>query len=174
MSHICPTQPAYSRARIFLHWLSAAIILWATVTGFTASCFSKQSALRMAVDLINPQLTTLFVPFFLWRAALYCKHRPWAEWARASMQERLALLVHGLLYTAIATVLATGVLMMPMPWKLLGLLPMPVLGHGQQPLFLLHKGACTALAALVILHLSAVMWHLRQGHPVLRRMTAGA
>ncbi|WP_427977092.1 cytochrome b [Acidocella sp.] len=165
--------PGYSRARILLHWLSAAVISWATITGFAASLCPRQTLFRMAIDLVNPQLTTLFIPFFLWRTGLYLRARPWSRWAGAGPRERVAMLVHGLLYGAVLVVLASGVLMMPRPWALLGLLPMPVLGAGQAGLFLLHRGACMALAGLIALHLGAVVMHLGLGHPVLRRMSVG-
>ncbi len=75
----------------------------------------------------------------------------------------------------ITTVLASGLLMMPKPWKLLGLLTMPVFFHEKatlSTLFVLHENLCLSLLALVCLHLAAIAWHIHRGHPVLRRMTA--
>jgi superoxide oxidase len=63
--------------------------------------------------------------------------------------------------------------MMPKPWKLFGLLPMPVFLHGQPALtaaFVLHESLCLVLLALVGLHLAAVAWHVHRGYPILRRM----
>jgi superoxide oxidase len=143
------------------------------MTGFGASFFDRHSLFRMAIDAINPQVATLLIPFFLWRFSLYLKNRPWSGWQNVEHQERMALMVHAMLYATITAVLASGVVMMSKPWKLLGWLPIPVFLHGQPALtavFLLHESLCVVLLALVGLHLAAVAWHVRRGHPILRRM----
>lgn len=174
MSHFSLARPGYSTARIFLHWLTAAIVLWGLTTGFGVAFLSRENFIRSIIDTINPQAATLLIPFFLWRAGLYLTSRPWQGWQGATWRERLALAVHAMLYGLIATVLATGVLMMPKPWKLLGLLPMPILFPGpaiRPNLFALHESLCLALLALIALHLAAIAWHVRRGHPILDRMT---
>lgn len=154
------TAASYSPPRVFLHWLSALVILWASVTGFLASGCSEQSAFRQFFDAFNPQLTTLFIPFFMWRTLLYLRTAPWRGRAGDSMQKHLARLVHGLLYGLITIILLSGVLMMPHHWAVLGVLPMPALGFLNGPLFLLHKYCCVALVGLIALHLVAVIYNL--------------
>lgn len=163
-------QAYYSNTRIALHWLSAIVIIWACITGFWASFFPKQSAIRHFFDIVNPQLTAVFIPFFGWRVALYLSSRPWREWPRAMAQERLALIVHGLLYVTIMTVLLTGLLMMPSPWALLGVFPIFTLDIFHNQLFFIHKISCVGLVGLIGLHLTGVLYHLRQKRPILNKM----
>lgn len=164
----------YTKLRIFLHWLSALVILWASATGFWASFLSHHSPIRHFINFINPQITTAFMPFFGWRVVLYAESRPWAVWPSASPQERLALFVHGCLYTTIMVVLVTGLLMMPSPWKLFGILPIPVLGILQDQLFLVHRISCMVLVGLIAMHLTAVFYHLCNNTPILQKMSLRA
>lgn len=161
----------YTRTRILLHWLSAIIILWTSITGFLSSRFSPHSPLREFFDTINPQITTLFIPFFIWRAVLYLRALPWSGWSHLHFQERVAQFTHGVLYLLISFVLATGVVMMSKPWSLLGLFPMPIAGIESHFFFFLHKLLCISLAAVIALHLSAVMYHICKGHNILRNMS---
>lgn len=165
------SQP-YSRARILLHWLSAGVILWASVSGFIVVQLAQQNPLRQVIDILNPQIATLFIPFFLWRLALYLRAAPWAK-PTASLQARAATLVHMALYASITLVLASGLFMMPAPWHLLGLVPMPQLTHGEAALAAVHgwhHAACVGLAGLISVHLLAVALHQLNGTRVLRRM----
>jgi len=163
----------YPPFRIALHWLSAAVVLWATITGFLVASQPAGGAFRRSIDLINPQVTTLFIPFFAWRLALFLRSRPWRGWTQLALGKRAALIGHGLLYFAVTMVLLTGFLMMPAPWHLLGLLPMPspLQNTGWlAPMHAVHRLCCRVLALLVLGHLAAVAAHHGAGDPVLRRM----
>lgn len=165
----------YTGPRILLHWLSAAVIIWASVTGFLAA-HHPHDAFRRAIDLINPQLTTLFVPFFLCRTLLFLRSRPWLQAWRAGWPARAAQAGHALLYATIMAVLVSGLLMMPGPWRLLGLLPMPHLPAGNPvlpALAHLHRLCCAVLGTLVLGHVAAVAVHHVAGDPVLPRMRPG-
>jgi superoxide oxidase len=165
-------SPPYSRLRVLLHWLSAGVILWASITGFIVVQLPLENPLRQVIDLLNPQIATLFIPFFLWRLALYLRAAPWAKPA-ASLQARAATLVHMALYTSITLVLVSGLFMMPAPWRLLGLVPMPQLTHGASALATVHgwhHASCVTLAGLISVHLLAVALHQLNGAHVLRRM----
>lgn len=167
-----PEPSPYSRTRILLHWLSAGVILWASVTGFIVVQLPQESPVRQVIDILNPQITTLFIPFFLWRLALYLHAAPWAKPA-ASLQARAATLVHMALYGSITLVLASGLFMMPAPWHLLGLVPMPQLTHGAAALAAVHgwhHASCMMLSGLISVHLLAVAKHQLSGIAVLRRM----
>jgi cytochrome b561 len=162
----------YSGTRILLHWLSAAVIIWASVTGFLAA-HHPHDAFRRAIDLINPQIATLFMPVFLCRTALFLRSRPWQQARRSAWPARAALAGHAMLYAMIMAVLVSGLLMMPGPWRLLGLLPMPGLPAGNAALPALghlHRLCCAVLGMLVLGHVAAVALHHRAGDPVLRRM----
>ena len=160
----------YSSVRVFLHWLSALIIIWATVSGFGVALLPKCDAVRQWVEALNPQVSTLFIPFFAWRFWLHLK-APAASGKTA--QATLARMTHSALYLLIAGVLITGVLMMTQPVILLTLIPMPQLIHSTPALAELHSVhhlLCALLAVLVSLHLLAVIKHQLTGHSVLYRM----
>ena len=160
----------YPRARVLLHWVSAVIILWATFSGFGVALLPEGSPVRAWVENLNPQLTTLFIPLFLWRLWLYLKAEP--EEARSAKQ-KIARLAHAALYLLILGVLLTGVLMMSHPVVLFALLPLPQLVHSVGALAQLHSVhhvLCAALGALVAVHILAVIQHQLAGHSVLYRM----
>lgn len=165
---------AYSKPRIFLHWLSAVVILWATLSGFGVALLDPEHALRQRVELANPQITSLFIPFFAWRLWLAIRARPHPT--RRNLQERLASAVHVAIYATVSGVLVTGVLMMNHPVMLLGLLLLPQLIHSETALLQLHEVhhlLCVVLAGLLALHLAAVVMHQARGKSVLGRMAPG-
>lgn len=177
MRRTCSTNTSYPRPyppqRIALHWLSAAIILWALVSGFFAVSRATTDPLRSEIDLINPQLTTLFIPFFVWRGTLYLRTHPWREWSGGHFSKRITALGHAALYAAIMLVLVTGYIMMPRPWRLLGVLPMPWLPHGaaaHAEFNTIHGLLSLGLGVLVGGHILAVILHHLQGRPILWKM----
>jgi len=163
----------YSRRRVLLHWLSAVIILWALASGFYVAFNPVSASTEHWVGSLNVSLTTLFIPFFLWRAWLFvCELEP--RGAAHSLNKRLALAVHALIYLIIGVVLVTGVLMMKSPISVFGLVRFP------QPLAdpvlielanIVHTLSCVVLSMLVALHLCAVLWHEFSGRRVVRRMS---
>lgn len=162
---------AYSKPRILLHWLSAAVTLWATLSGFGVALLDLNDPFRQWVESFNPQLTSLFIPFFAWRLWLAIKSRP--QRAHRNAQERLASAAHKAIYVAVSGVLITGVLMMSHPVMLLALVPLPQLVHSKVALLELHElhhVLCAILAGLVALHLAAVVMHQVRGKSVLGRM----
>lgn len=90
----------YSRPRIFLHWLSAAIILWATFSGFGVVLLDTKDPFRQWVESFNPQITSLFIPFFAWRLWLAIKSPPARE--RSTAQQRVASAAHKAIYAAVS------------------------------------------------------------------------
>jgi len=162
----------YSKSRILLHWLSAAIILWATLSGFGVVLLEPNDPFRQWVEAFNPQITSLFIPFFAWRLWLAIKAHPLRP--SSTTQERLASAAHKAIYAAVSGVLITGVLMMSHPVTLLALVPLPQLIHSKIALLQLHElhhVLCAILAGLVALHLAAVVMHQVRGRSVLGRMT---
>ncbi|MBD1553883.1 cytochrome B [Pseudomonas sp. C2L11] len=156
----------YSRSRRALHWLSAVIILWASVSGFGVQAFPPGCAIRQWVESFNPQITSVFIPLFAWRLWLKCTQP-------GSANLNVAGAVHWALYGLVSAVLVTGVLMMATPVTMFGLFTLPSLVHDAVWLARLHHWhqlACMALAALVGLHLAAVVWHQMRGHTVMARM----
>ncbi|PVZ19837.1 MULTISPECIES: cytochrome b [unclassified Pseudomonas] len=159
--------PRYSPLRRALHWLSALMILWATLSGFGALALAADAPLRLWVEQFNPQVTSVFIPFFAWRCVLRWKA------AATDDSERVAHVVHLALYGVTGAVLITGVLMMSHPVRMFSLFTLPELIHDSAWLARLHQwhhAACMALAALVSLHVLAVAWHHLNGRRVLARM----
>lgn len=162
-----PAHAPYSLARKSLHWLSALIILWATFSGFGVGLLAPEQPVRVWVETLNPQLTSVFIPFFLMRLWLYLRDES------AQRHNKAAALVHGLLYLMIFGVLASGVLMMDHPVTLLWVMTFPQLIHSSPLLAQIHEVhhlLCAGLALLVALHLGAVAMHGLRGHSVLHRM----
>lgn len=160
----------YPRNRVLLHWLSAIIILWATFSGFGVALLPEGNPVRVWVENLNPQLSTLFIPLFLWRLWLYLRARPEAA---HNGRQKIAKAVHATLYLLIVGVLLTGVLMMSHPVVLLALMPLPQLIHSVgalAQLHSLHHALCAALGVLVAVHILAVFQHQLAGHSVLYRM----
>jgi cytochrome b561 len=155
---------------VLLHWISAVVIIWATFSGFGVALLPEHDAVRAWVENLNPQLTTVFIPFFLWRLWLYLKAGP--EEAQSTRQ-KIARLAHLALYLLIFGVLLTGVLMMSHPVTLFSLLPLPQLVYSVDALAELHTVhhiLCAALGVAVAGHVLAVLQHQLAGHSVLYRM----
>jgi len=167
-----PPRP-YTDARIFLHWISALVILWATLSGFGVTLLPVNHPVRQWVESLNPQLTSLFIPLFAWRLWLYLTTSSESAAGTRGLQKSIARLAHTLIYLSVSGVLLTGVMMMNHPVLLLGIMPLPQLLHSLPALAevqQLHHLLCTLLAALVALHLAAVLQHQLRGRSVLRRM----
>lgn len=172
MPHPTPDliEPRYSPARKHLHWLSALIILWATFSGFGVALLAPEHPVRVWVESVNPQLTSLFIPFFLVRLWLYLRD---GHEGRQPAHNKPAQMVHGLLYLVIFGVLTTGVLMMTHPVTMLWIMTFPQLIHTTSVLaniHELHHVLCAVLALLVALHVGAVALHAMRGQSVLHRM----
>ncbi|RON10750.1 hypothetical protein BK659_04355 [Pseudomonas brassicacearum] len=164
---------SYTRAQKFLHWLSAVIIIWALVSGFYVALFEVALPVKEWVAFINVSMTTAFLPFFVVR--LYLSFRRSRSSARqcSTLAENVASFVHWLIYLVVSLVLVTGVLMMDRVINVFDLLfiPQPLQDPDWIQLFIkIHVWACVVLAALVALHMSAVIKHEVSGRRVLVNM----
>lgn len=160
----------YSKLQIFLHWFSAAVILWAMTSGFYVAFSDASPSLKSAIGFFNVSITTVLIPFFGLRLYLALANPPprptcCAEWA--------ALIAHKAIYATTVIVLATGVLMMDRDIDVFHLATLP---HPLSDAAVIaamnkaHRYACMVLAALLILHVAAVIKHHALGNPVLRKM----
>ena len=167
------SKPQYSRVHKFLHWLSAAVIIWALTSGFYVSLFNVSATLKEWVSFINISLTTVYLPFFI--ARLYATQAYYRQMKglHRKFADYLASSIHMLIHFTTATVMLTGFLMMDQAINVFGLFQVP------HPLkdrvlitqfFTLHIWACGLLALLVLLHITAVIKHEMCGKPVLERM----
>lgn len=158
----------YSRTRVLLHWFSAAIILWATASGFYVAFADSPASVKQGIGFINVSLTTVLIPFFALRLCLAI-----AGSRRRDAGEPLARIAHRAIYATTTVVLATGVLMMERDINVFHLvvIPAPLSGPAATAAFnAAHKYACMVLAGLVALHVAAAAKHHLAGNPVLDRM----
>lgn len=166
------TTKTYSRSQKLLHWLSAVVILWALFTGFYVALAPVSPEMKGLAGWINVSLTTLLIPVFAWRCFLAWRHRiPHLQ--PQPLMTRLAGWVHVILYLMIGMVLLTGVLMMERPIAVFDwfTLPQPLKDPALTSFFhTVHIASCAVLAALVGLHIAAVVKHSVKGKSVLGRM----
>ena len=167
-------QTPYSASQIILHWISAVIIIWATLSGFWISVFDIEPAIKNWVSFFNISLTTLFIPVFAVR--IYLAYRqPTAVEAQAPLLSNvLATWAHRLLYGLTTVVLITGVMMMDRPINIFDqvLIPQPLTDPAWIELFFkVHVAACWVLALLIGLHIAAVIKHEISGNRVMKRMS---
>ena len=163
----------YNRTARFLHWISAAVIIWATLAGFFMATLEPQSATRGFLSWLNVSVTTLFTPVFVFRVA-YASHKRKPMFLQMpAWQQTVAGAVHRLLYILTGIVLASGLLMMQHKISGFGIamLPNPLNSAYWNAFFYdLHRYSCMALFLLVSLHVAAVIRHQRAGRNVLSRM----
>ncbi|WP_160105278.1 cytochrome b [Pseudomonas izuensis] len=164
----------YSGQRVWLHWLSAAVIIWTLASGFYVAMVEVPVRISQWVAFINVSLTTVFIPFFVWRLGIFVAHVRSMDLSILSVEKKLVFFVHTLIYFVVTVVLATGVLMMDRPIDVFGVVEIA------QPLsdpaliarfFTIHVWSCLFLSLLIAVHVGAVIVHELCGHRVLRRMS---
>lgn len=163
----------YSRQQIFLHWISAVVIIWATVSGFYVAIFAPPLTVREWVSFFNVSITTIFIPLFIWRVICALTKKKPAETKLSPRQVRMAYLGHIILYANISFVMVTGVLMMDRDINVFNLFSFPqpltdaeFIGFFRQ----IHIASCVTLALLVIGHILAVIKHTLAGKNIINRM----
>ncbi|WP_433738300.1 cytochrome b [Pseudomonas putida] len=164
----------YSGQRVWLHWISAAVIIWTLASGFYVAVAEVPARISQLVAFINVSLTTVFIPLFVWRLSIFVAHVRHMNLNALTLEKKLVFIVHSLIYLTVAIVLVTGVLMMNRPIDVFGVVEIV------QPLsdpaliaqfFTLHVWSCLFLSLLIVLHVGAVIVHELCGHRVLRRMS---
>ena len=160
----------YSRTQIFLHWLSAAVIVWTLISGFYVALFGTSTVLKEAVSFFNVSITAVFIPFFLIRVFLSFFS---GEQPERTLAQWTAFWVHKCIYLVTGVVLASGVMMMEQAINVFDVLfiPAPIESAGLVAVFKkTHDVSCVVLAVLVVLHIGAVIRHEVSGYRILRRM----
>ncbi|HDT4958853.1 TPA: cytochrome b/b6 domain-containing protein [Enterobacter kobei] len=163
----------YSKQQIFLHWLSAAIIIWATASGFYVALFQPQAAVKEWITFFNVSITTMFIPFFIWRVVCAMTLKKPVETELSVRQSIMAHWGHKVLYANISVVMITGVMMMDRDINFFHLFTLPQpLDHLELIAFFksIHIFSCVTLALLVTGHILAVMKHSLSGKKILKRM----
>ncbi|WP_153301462.1 cytochrome b [Endozoicomonas arenosclerae] len=163
----------YSSLARWLHWLSAGVILWASITGFYVALVSENPTMNQWIGFINVSLTTLFIPFFILRCfhTLLSKKPDTPNLSR--LNQKIAHGMHQLIYLATAAVLVSGVMMMEREISIFGLVEIPhLLAEGELTTLFAraHKYSCVVLASLISLHIVAVIKHEISGIRIIRKM----
>lgn len=165
----------YDLTSRLLHWLNAAVIIWASLSGLMISFGALTPSLEHVLSEFNVSLTTLLVPFFIWRVLnRLSKPKPTYAEPLSNMHHTLAHMMHLLLYTLTAVVLISGVLRMPMPFSVFQLITVPNLLSDPgllDNIDTVHTLSCRLLAVCVLLHIAAVIKHHTRGVNMLSRMT---
>ncbi|MDU4092556.1 MAG: cytochrome b/b6 domain-containing protein [Pantoea sp.] len=164
----------YKKSQVVLHWISAVVIIWGTLSGFYVALFDSVAQHKEWVSFLNVSLTTLFIPVFILRIVYALRYGKPQCSPLTARQERIAKKAHLLIYFNITIVMVTGVLMMERDINVFNIITFaqplqdPLLTH----LFnQAHKISCATLGVLIIGHILAVIKHHRKGHNVLNRMT---
>lgn len=164
----------YSRMQVFLHWLSAVIIIWGTISGFMVALFEPAFEHKAWVGFVNVSLTTLFIPFFVMRLWFAFRHGKPNDHLLSSREEKLSAIGHAFLYLNMTIVMLSGVLMMDRPINVFDWfsLPQPIENESITRVFnRVHIFSCATLGLLVIGHVLAVVKHQMKGKALLRRMS---
>jgi len=158
----------------YLHWISALVILWASMSGLYIAFFELDTSIKNRILNFNVSITTVFIPLFCWRIYHRLKHGvPAPHSAMSILETKLAHIGHTLLYVLVSLVLVSGVLMMDHDVTVFGVFTIPQLL--QQPSHIhffdtMHLYTCRLLAALVVCHLAALIKHEMMGRHILKRM----
>jgi len=163
----------YAWQQVILHWLSAAVIIWATISGFYVALFDVSPQLKDWMGFFNVSLTTVFIPFFILRVWYLFKLGKPKQDKPATLASRAADIAHMLLYINISLVLISGVLMMERDINVFNLfvLPQPIDNLALTQLFnRIHIVCCATLGGLVLLHILAVIKHELFGNRIMRKM----
>ncbi len=167
------TNDKYSHLARVLHWASAAVVLWATLTGVYAAVWAD-AELRDLIAFVNVSLTTLLIPVFALRVGHRLMSRKPAALAVSGIERRAAAIGHFALYALTAVVLASGVLMMERDIEVFGWVSFerPIADPAVNLAFgLVHRATTGLLSLMVLIHVAAVVRHHRRGIQVLARMT---
>lgn len=163
----------YPLMRRILHWLSAVIILWALVSGFTLALTDVPESVHQWIAAFNVATTLVFFPFFVLRLTLALVQKKPSTPGLTALQQRVAGWGHQAIYAAVLLVLVSGVLMMERPMPVYGLATLQPLLEPSSVTYafaIIHRISCAALALLVVGHIAAVVVHKRQGVTLLYKM----
>ncbi|NQZ87802.1 MAG: cytochrome b/b6 domain-containing protein [Saccharospirillaceae bacterium] len=158
-----------------LHWLSALVILWATIGGLYIILLDTEEHIKLQISELNISITTLFIPIFCFRI-LYrvTRKSPLEQGIMPTIEEKMARLMHNFLYALVSFVLISGILMMDRPVPIFDLFQFTQLLDNSDIITtfkILHKYSTQLLAVCILLHIMAVIKHEIMGKKILKRMT---
>lgn len=163
----------YSMLQKVLHGFSALTIIWLLISGFYVGLISENLALKVFVGELNVSVSLLLAPVFLLRLYVSFGRGYGALAGEKSLTPWLAFFVHTMMYVSVVVVLMSGVLMMDRPIIFFNVVTFsqPFNSMDVTGLFgRIHTPACVLLAALITLHVAAVIKHQLSGQSVIKRM----
>lgn len=166
------TKEKYCWQQALLHWLSAIVILWALASGFAVSMLDLDPLIIERLVRFNTTLSVLFIPVFILRCYVRAVAPAPSDINGEGWKALLAHFKHLGMYTLTALVLLSGILMMDRDIDMWLFMLEPMLAdHFWRDLwFEVHGSSSVLLAALVLVHLVAVLRHELLGRRILRRM----
>ena len=164
----------YSATSRLLHWLSALVILWATISGFLSISPLLSESTKALIAGFNVSVTLVFIPFFIWRILHRVTNPPPAMPSLLNdKQRKAAKAAHIGLYSLVSVVLISGTLMMESSFSFFGLFDVPCLISHEPTnhcFAWIHSWSTRLLAVLILLHLFALIKHHKNGIKLLGRM----
>ncbi|TMP37578.1 cytochrome b [Pseudoalteromonas rubra] len=164
----------FDRTARALHWISAAVILWAMLSGFYMALFEVDSTTKRTLSTFNVSLTFVYFPLFLWRLVHRITCTPPTQLEQLSLRHaNLACTAHKFIYLLTSIVMCSGVLMMQRSFCVFGLFTVPPLlsTTSLQDVFArIHVISNVMLLLMVTVHILAVIKHQLGGRAILQRM----
>lgn len=163
----------YSLLQKVLHGVSALTIIWLLISGFYVGLISEKSTLKLFISEFNVSVSLLLIPVFLLRLSVSFGRGYGALSGENNLTPWLVFLVHTMMYVSVVIVLISGIFMMNRPITFFNVVafPQPFDRVGLTGLFgRIHTPACGVLAALITLHVAAVIKHQLSGQSVIKRM----
>ena len=164
----------YSFTARWLHWASAILIIWATLSGLSVSLLEVDQNIAHRIADFNVSATLVFIPFFIWRIAYRIRYGS-PEYANqvSEFTQKMAIRVHYLLYGMTSLVLISGVFMMDRAFSIFHLIELQPLLTSEPSIHFfeqLHVLSSRTLGLLVLLHILAVIKHQLTNNQILKRM----
>jgi cytochrome b561 len=157
-----------------LHWISALVILWATISGFYTLLPKVDEHIKQLIASFNVSITALFIPIFCFRIINRLRNQtPSHVGLISSVEKKIAEAMHILLYVLVGVVLLTGVLMMDRPILIFSLFEFDQIFDDPTVLAVcktVHRYSTELLAICVLIHIAALFKHELSGKRILRRM----
>ncbi|MCO7189133.1 MULTISPECIES: cytochrome b/b6 domain-containing protein [unclassified Pseudoalteromonas] len=164
----------FDRTARALHWISAAVILWAMLSGFYMALFEVDNIIKKTLSTFNVSLTFVYFPLFLWRLVHRITCTPPTQLEQLNQhQAKLACAAHKFIYLLTTIVMCSGVLMMQHSFCVFGLFTVPPLlsTTSLQDVFSrVHVLSNILLLFMITLHILAVIKHQLGGRAILQRM----
>ena len=156
------------------HWVSAFVILWATFSGLYAASLPLGSETKEFISFFNVSITTLFIPFFLFRVFynVFFKKINHHHFKKTK-NYKIAQYTHALIYSVVLVILITGILMLNHSVSIFNWFHFPRVIHDTSTnhfFEIVHKHSCQVLFVLFSLHILAVIKHEISGVRLFKRM----